>query len=179
MVLDLIERIFDALFARLSWSFPQGAGNGRVVTLIFAYAGGLLLVVGLTVLARLLWRMRAKRKHDLSDIFAELAAQNYTVADLIRISDEAPEQRSAVRYRYIAVLLALDEAGIIRITPSATNALIQRGLNKTHPPLAKDFAQMAQVYHIVWYGYRRVNADDMAAFNDVCKTLTEARHVQA
>jgi len=174
-IADFIERIMTALFDRINIPFPQGGGDLRAVPIIFSFVGGLLVVIGVVVMGRLLWQARKKRAYDLSDIFAELAGGDYTVGDLMRLSDEATNRRGAVRYRYIAALLALNEAGLIRISPSATNALILRGLKKAHPTLTKPFTDLAEGYHLTWYGFREMDDTTYAAYCTACRTLVEAQ----
>lgn len=175
IIIDFFERLFEALFNRLNLAFPQGMGEGRVITVIFAVVGGVLLVAGAAVLMRVIWQSRRARKHDLSDIFEELAAHQYTVADLLQLSDGADERRAAVRYRYIATLLALDEADIIRITPSATNALILRGLRRYYPALTGDFMEMANIYHLAWFGYRGIDDAVYMKFCEACDVLMKEK----
>ena len=174
-IIDFIERLFDSLLGRMDLAFPEGTGDSRVVPIIFAIVAGVLLAVGLYVLARTLWRAYKRKPYNLSDIFEELMANNYTVSDLIKLSDDATNQRVAVRYRYIAALLALNEARVIRIHPSMTNALILRGLKRDYTALVEPFSTLANTYHLSWFGYRQVDQITFAQFCAACNTLTEAK----
>ncbi|MCL2363259.1 MAG: DUF4129 domain-containing protein [Defluviitaleaceae bacterium] len=174
-ILDLIERFIDWLLGRVNLSFPEGTGDSRLVPIIFAIVGGILLAVGLFVLARVLWRAHQRKTYNLSDIFEELTANNYTVADLMKLSDDATDQRVAIRYRYIAALLALDGARVIRINPSMTNALILRGLKQDYTTLAEPFYILAHTYHLAWFGYRSIDETEFAQFCTACNALTEAK----
>jgi len=176
IITDFIDRLINSLLDRINLSFPEGTGDSRTVSFIFAVVGGVLLAVGLFILARLLWRKYKARPYSLADIFEELTAQNYTVHELIKLSDDANDQRIAVRYRYIAALLSLNDARVIHITPSATNALIWRGLKQNYPQLATQFYELAQTYHLAWFGYRTIDETAYTQFCAACTALTEAKN---
>ena len=174
-IFDFIERLIDSLLGRVNLSFPEGTSDSRVVPVIFAVVGGVLLAVGLFVLARVLWRAYQRKTYNLSDIFEELTENHYTVADLIKLSDDATDQRMSVRYRYIAALLALNEARVIRINPSMTNALILRGLKRDYAALVEPFYILANIYHLSWFGYRIIDEIEYVQFCNACSMLTEAK----
>jgi hypothetical protein len=176
IVADFIERAIISLLDRLNLMFPQGGGNTRVIPIIFAAIGGILLLTGIIVLVRMFIHSRRPKTHDLSELFEELVRNKYTVAGLLALSREAGCRRIAVRYRYIAALLALNEKEIIRIRPSATNALILRELKVTHPELAKFFADMANLYHWSWFGNKPVDDGNFALFCVACDVLIGEGH---
>jgi hypothetical protein len=174
-VADFIEEHIQALFERLSFIFPQNSGEANVVPFIFAVIGGILLAVGLIVVIRMLIRARRAKVHSLSGLFEELAEANYTVADLLTKSREAETRRLSVRYRYIAVLLALDEKRIIKINPSATNALILRALKKEHPALTQPFTHIADAFHLAWFGNKEIDDTGYSALNAAGDVLIGAK----
>ncbi|MCL2203337.1 MAG: hypothetical protein FWB88_05310 [Defluviitaleaceae bacterium] len=175
-ILEPINRAIEGFFNRLNIVLPQGSGDTPVIPILFAAVGGILFAVGLFVMVRMLLQSRRPKVHDLSGIFEELAHGNYTVADLLALSENAEERRVAVRYRYIAALVALDEKDIIEISPSATNALILRGLKNGHPALARPFMEMAHGYHLAWFGYKDTNDGDFSRFCEAGDTLMHATH---
>ncbi|MCL2498882.1 MAG: hypothetical protein FWE90_00930 [Defluviitaleaceae bacterium] len=164
MIADFIDRHVTALLERLNIAFPQGDGDADLIPLLFAVIGGVLLAVGVIVFVRTLIRGRKPKIHTLLDLFGELAGKDLTVADLLAMSDNASDRRLSVRYRYIAALLALDEGNVIRITPSATNALILRELKKHHPALTQPFTVMADTFHLSWFGNKDINDGDFSFF---------------
>ncbi|MCL2603913.1 MAG: DUF4129 domain-containing protein [Defluviitaleaceae bacterium] len=172
-VADFIDRHITALLERLNLVMPQGDGDSRTIPFIFAVVGGILLAVGTAALIRMFIRARRPKVHTLSDIFGELAGKNLTAEELIGMAETA-DRRLSVRYRYIAVLLAMDEGGLIRITPSATNALILRALRDGYPLLAQPFADMADTFHLAWFGNKRVSDGDFSSFRAVCGVLMGA-----
>jgi CDP-glycerol glycerophosphotransferase (TagB/SpsB family) len=124
----------------------------------------------------MLLQSRKQVKHDLSHMFEELAQKNYTVAELLTLSQNADDRRIAVRYRYIAALLALNERNIIHINPSATNALILQSLQANRPALANPFTHMMHVYHLSWFGYKEIDEKGFSLFCEAGDVLMGASH---
>jgi len=156
------EWIRDALyrfFSQLNFNVPQGGLNYdlNILSITFVVIGVILVVVAGIVLYRTLRNARKPELHDLSDIFEELAQKNYTVNELLKLSDNAEDRRLSVRYRYIATLLALNEQQIIEIKPSATNALILRQIKETSPALLPLFECTADAFHRAWFGYKNIS----------------------
>jgi hypothetical protein len=176
VISDFFDEWLASLLERLNLSWPTGGEETRVVPLIFAVIGGILLTVGIIVLVRMFLRGRRPKVHDLSSIFEELAQNNYTVAELLELCQNTDDRRTAVRYRYIAALLALNEREMIQILPSATNAIILRGLKKDFPTLAIPFTEMANGYHMAWFGYKMIDDDAYARFCAAGDVLTGISH---
>ena len=165
---DMFERFLNWLFGRFNFTLPQsGVGAGNVIAIIFVIIGFIVVVVAGIVLARAILRSREPVEYDLQDIFEELAEHNYTVRDLLAISEMANTRRAAVRYRYVAAILALDESGVITIRASATNAVILRQIKKSAPGLEATFSRMAEIFHRAWFGHKEISDEDFAAFKEV------------
>lgn len=142
-----------------------GLGDGvRTVAIVFAIVGLVLVVVAGVVLVRTFLRGKQQVNHDISDIFAELTQKNYTVSELLTLSQTAENKRLAVRYRYIAVLLALDEKDIINISPSATNRIILMEIQAAAPNFAIMFNDIADMFHKAWFGKKTVTDEDFGGF---------------
>jgi len=172
VIFEWIERLLDWIFSRLSFVFPDipDINTGAVAT-IFVIVGGIVVVVAGLILMRSIIRARTLEEYDLHDIFEELADKKYTVADLINLSENAPNRRIGVRYRYIAVLLALNERQIIRIEPSATNAIILRQIKDSAPNLSAPFSKVAEAFHRAWFGHKEVSDEAFAGFLTASDTL--------
>jgi len=172
---DLFERIIFSFFEwlnldALSINVPGGFNINTIAT-IFAVVGLIIIAITMVILYRALSRPRQDVDYDLSDIFEELANRNYTVEELLNISQTAGDRRISVRYGYIAVLLALDEKEIIRISPSATNRIIFREIKNAAPGLANPFLQVVDVFHLSWFGYKNVDDEDFLNFSGVVSAL--------
>ena len=154
---DIMYRIFSRL------NFDVNIGeldyNLDVISLAFMAVGAVLIVVAAIVLYRTFRGRNRIKHHGLSDIFEELIKKNYSVTELIVLSENADNRRLAIRYRYIAALLALNEKQIIEIKPSATNALILRQIKEMSPTLVAPFECTADIFHRAWFGYKDINDD--------------------
>ena len=171
-VQELIIRFFYWLFGHVDIVLPTGDFGGvRTVAQVFAIAGAVLVVVGIVVLVRTLLRARRPRVHDLSDIFEEIAHNNYTVSGLLNLSRTAENRRIAVRYAYIAALLSLNERDIIQIKPSATNALISRQIKESAPELSVPFGQIAEAFHYAWFGNKNIDDSMFQGYNSAVEGL--------
>jgi hypothetical protein len=151
-----LEEFFDNLFGGLDLNFPEmPTSNLDLIANIFGIVAIIIAAVALFVFVRTMLRLRIPKRHRLSDIFEEL--KNHTVAELLEISRNAENQRTAVRYKYIAAILSLNERGVITIEPSATNAIILRQLKNTAPQFHADFSKIADAFHLTWFGHKTLN----------------------
>jgi len=152
---DFLSRIFSGLNINIQ---PSDLNyNLDIIALVFVFIGIILVVVAGILLYRTYKRRNQIKHHDLSDIFEELTKKNYSVGGLISLSENADNRRLAIRYRYIAALLALNEKQIIEIKPSATNALILQQVKDTTPALLAPFECTADVFHRAWFGYKNIH----------------------
>jgi len=155
--LDLLERIFSNINIDPDFMIGDVNYNLSAVPIVFMVIGAILLVVAAVAIFRAIRRNRFVEYYDLSDIFEELAQKNYSVDDLMELSDNADNRRLAIRYRYIAALLALNEKQIIEIRPSATNAIILKQIAESSPTLAPIFECTADAFQRAWFGYKNIN----------------------
>ena len=171
---DLVLRLLE----RLAINTGDGDGyNLDVIIIIFSVVTGVLIAVaGLMFLISFLKR-RKSNVHDLAEIFEELQQKRYTVADLLSLSQsyESTSRRIAVRFRYIAALLALHEQQVIHIRPSSTNALILRELAAAAPDFREPFDYTADCFHRAWFGHKLVSDDVYARFVDSVKLLISGK----
>ena len=154
---DLLDRIFSNINVNLDFNFDGRSYNLSAVPIVFTVIAVILLIVAAFAIFRALRRSRMTEYYDLSDIFEELAHKNYSVTELIQLSDDAENRRLAIRYRYIAALLALNEKQIIEIKPSATNAIISKQINESSPALTLVFECTADAFHRGWFGYKDIS----------------------
>ena len=165
---DLLNRIFSNVNLDLNFMAEGVSYNLSAVPIVFMVIGAILLVVAGIAIFRALRNSRMREEYDLSDIFEELTQKNYTINELIQLSDNAENRRIAIRYRYIAALLSLNEKQIIEIKPSATNAIILKQIKGTS--LSPIFESTADAFHRAWFGYK--NISDTAYENFVMAVQT-------
>jgi len=152
---DLLDRIFSNINLDLNFMGEGVSYNLSAVPIVFMVIGAILLVVAGIAIFRALRKSRMREEYDLSDIFEELAQKNYTINELIQLSDNAENRRLAIRYRYIATLLSLNEKQIIEIRLSATNAIILKQIKGTS--LSPIFESTADAFHHAWFGYKNIS----------------------
>jgi len=172
---DWLTQLINWIFDQIDIAFPEGSGiNTNAVATMFTVIGGIMAIVAGIILVRSFLRSRVPPQYDLHDIFEELAQHNYTVSELIELSQRSTDRRIAVRYRYIAALLALNERQTIRIEPSATNAVILRQIQSNAPQLTAAFTMVADVFHLSWFGYKDVRDDAFHEFTSAVNILVSA-----
>ncbi|MCL2215730.1 MAG: hypothetical protein FWB91_01790 [Defluviitaleaceae bacterium] len=170
--MEWLERALVWLLSRLNFAFPEGSEiNTGVVATVFVVVGALIVGVAGVLLARTFLRSRVVEEYDLHDIFEELADKKYTVADLLNLSKNAENRRLAVRFKYIATLLALNERQTIRIKPSATNSIILKQIKASTPGLVASFIVVAEVFHRSWFGYKNITDEMFEKFISATDTL--------
>jgi len=84
---------------------------------------------------------------------------------------EGGDNRAAVRYLYLAALLHLEEAGLLRYDRSLTNREYLRVL-ASRPELADRLRGVVEVFDRVWYGFETLDA---AAYGDYSARVAELR----
>jgi hypothetical protein len=85
------------------------------------------------------------------------------------------DYRSAMRYRCLAVLLAVDEAGMLTFDRAATN---REYLFRAPAPIHDDLQPLLVRFDEVWYGGEPTNAEEYAAY-DAAATSIESRVASA
>ena len=83
----------------------------------------------------------------------------------------AEDYRSAIRYRCLAVLLALDEAGMLTFDRTATN---REYLFRAPPAVHDDLQPLLDRFDQIWYGDAPSNAQEWAAYSAKAASI-EAR----
>ncbi|MCL2841499.1 MAG: DUF4129 domain-containing protein [Defluviitaleaceae bacterium] len=173
--LEWLDRLILWFFDQFDFAFPDTPDiNTGAVATVFVVIGGIIVLVTGFVLLRSLFRSRIIEAYDLQDIFEELTNKKYTVADLMELSEKSENRRFAIRYRYIAVLLSLNERQIIRIEPSATNAIILRQIKDSAVKFVSPFSQVADVFHRSWFGHKHVSDDVFQGFISAVDTLVRS-----
>lgn len=175
--IDIREHVGELFYRFLVWFarafdiiLPIGeAGNIRMIASVFSIVAIVLIIIAFVVLIRTYSRRRKPVEHTLEDIFEEI--KNHTVAELLQLSKSATDNRIAVRYKYIAVILWLDENDIISIEPSDTNAIILRQIKTSAPHMVSPFTQIANAFHLTWFGHKNLNDESITDFNLAVETV--------
>lgn len=76
---------------------------------------------------------------------------------------ESGDQRTAVRYLYLASLLHMEEHGLLRYDRSRTNQEYLR-LVRSQPELAAALRDVIAIFDRVWYGYQSIDEADFEQY---------------
>jgi len=169
---DRLWAFIARLLAGLLRALPAGAGFGvgqvLAVVAVLAVAGVLAFAL-LGLLRGFAAEARVAEEAGVGDeaLTAEAASRRaQTLA-------EGGDNRAAVRYLYLAALLHLEEAGLLRYDRSLTNREYLRSLAAAgRPELADRLRGVVEVFDRVWYGFERL---DPAAYGDYSARVAELR----
>jgi hypothetical protein len=172
IISERVNNLIERVFSRINFNLPGNLDyNLNIISSTFIVIGIILVIAAALVLYRTFGGRRKMADHDLADIFEELAKKNYTVAELMRLSQTTAAQRFSIRYKYIAALLALNEKQVIEIKPSATNYLISLQVKQAAPVLHSSFECTANIYHMAWFGYKNINEQRFRQFSNAVKNI--------
>jgi hypothetical protein len=165
-----LDYFFELFSFEVPFSLPSDTG---MIAAIFLIVAVVIAAVAAHVFIRTRLNSRVPVRHALADIFEEM--KNHTVAELLELSN-CENRRVAVRYKYIAVILALNEKNIIVIEPSATNAIILKQIKSAAPEFAEPFSQITEVFHYTWFGHKILGDENFDVFNSAVSKVI--RHAQ-
>ncbi len=152
--------------------FFFGAGN---IDLAFQLLGAVGLGVAALVLALVAAGLnRASSPGSVTPISELAQVLGMSAAEARRRAEEASgegDYRSAIRYRCLAVLLALDEAGMLTFDRTATN---REYLFRAPGTIHDDLQPLLDRFDQIWYGDASTNAQEWAAYNAKAASI-EAR----
>jgi hypothetical protein len=143
--------------------------------LTFKVLGALGLVVAAVAVALVLVGMnRASSPANvraISELAKVLGMSAVEARQRAEESAEAGDYRSAIRYRCLAVLLALDEAGMLTFDRTATN---REYLFRAPDTVHDDLQPLLDRFDQIWYGDAPTNAQEWEAYNAKAASI-EAR----
>jgi hypothetical protein len=152
--------------------FYFSVGNLNITFMVLAAAG---LGVGALVLALVVAGLnRASSPASITHVSELAQVLGISAAEARRRAEEAAgaeDYRSAIRYRCLAVLLALDEAGMLTFDRTATN---REYLFRAPPAVHDDLQPLLDRFDQIWYGEAPTNAQEWAAYSAKAASI-EAR----
>jgi uncharacterized membrane protein len=164
VIFELIDSVLTWIFENIGFNMPTGViGDAGLIVTVFSAVAIIVIAVASFVLIRAYLRSRVRKRHTIADIFEEI--RNHTVAELLELSRDAENRRVAIRYKYIAAILHLNENDIIVIEPSATNAIISRQIRAAAPHLHDPFSRVAHAFHLTWFGHKHFSDENFSAFD--------------
>ena len=168
-MLSVAESAFDAfidLLRRLDFNVPDAPNyNVQAIANVFLIVTGALLALALfgAVYFFIKRRSKAVSEASMASLFDDIANKRFSLSDLLKTSEEHAKNeqyREAIRYRYIAVLVALNDKRIIRVEKSKTNAQLSTELRAAAPTLAEPFDNTVDTFQKSWFGLKAVDYQD-------------------
>jgi hypothetical protein len=169
-------------WARLGLS----ALSGLAVALLFFYSAGalditfrVLVAVGLAVAALVVGLVlagmnRASAPGSVRPVSELAQVLGMSAAEARRRAEEsagAGDYRSAIRYRCLAVLLSLDEVGMLTFDRTATN---REYLFRAPGTIHDDLQPLLDRFDQIWYGEAPTDAQEWQSYNAAAASI-EAR----
>jgi hypothetical protein len=168
---SMIERWIEALLRSQRSEMPsapsRGMNLGFLVPIFWGLLGALLLTFLYFVVRHFSWKQGLERKAKalLAEDEPELTRDEYLL-EADRLTAEG-RFREAVRYLYLACLLAFDENGVARFVRGQTNwEHLRRIESSPDLPAGLDFAPATQKFDVVWYGMRIEGERDVQTMRD-------------
>ena len=150
--------------ALVAWVFLTGLGNLDVVFQVLAVAGLVVAAVAMGLFALGLNRgtTASSAPRAISDLGAVLGMNSAEAKRRALASADEGDFRGAIRYRCLAVLLVLDEAGKLAFDRSATN---REYLFRAPGALHDELQPVLDRFDDVWYGNLPTGDEDWARYS--------------
>jgi len=177
---DLAERLIEAflrpLLERINFSGLTVSSTGeRILYGIFIAAGAAVITAVIYFNIKRFRRRQAKRYQ--AELFVGMDLETITVDGLFEKASEFAAHKSyrdAVRYGFIAALLALDGRDVITLHEYKTNGQLKREVRRNAPPDYEAFAAAADAFNRAWFGNHAMDDAAYMAFLQSAKQLAGA-----
>lgn len=182
VLMEALGRAILNLLERINFNMPaSGDYNLQAITTAFIIAAALLLLAAsMAITYTLLTRKsrRAKRAADYFSkaVFEDISNKRFTLSDLLRIKEEYAQNdqfRDAVRYYYIAVLVALNDKKTIEVDKSKTNDQLAQDIKDAAPALFEPFTSVIDVFQRTWFGMKGMDEERYSRFAASAEKLLE------
>ena len=183
VIANAVGRAIINFFERLSLRMPDTpVYNLEAITVIFVIVAALLVLLasmGITYLILIRRGKKAAKDDTMSVIFDDIANKRFTLADLLgnsRKYAESGQFRDAVRYLYIAVLVALHDKNTIKVDRHKTNAQLVQELSLASPSLLNPFVVIVDIFQQSWFGLKDVDESRFHQFTAVAEEIIHEKH---
>jgi hypothetical protein len=168
---SLLERLFEWLGDRLSFSIGGGGGPGIIGDLLT-----LALIVGaLVLLVRLIASRQRRAKKDVFDDDVVLEVERRRTADEWAGDADRLEQqgrhRDALRARYRELVARLVDDGTIVDLVGRTTGELRVEVQAARPDAAGSFSDATSLFEQAWYGGREVDAGQLARLRELAAAV--------
>ena len=170
-IIEAIEGVVASIleFLRLNTS-DTAEYNLQAITSVFIMAVALLFLGvstwSISLLLKRKW-LNAQQEFSVSALFDDVAHKRFTFSELLLLSQEHAKKkqlREAARYRYIAVLVCLDNKKVIIVDKSKTNAQLIKELSLAAPTLLDSFVSVVDLFQQTWFGKKDIDEDEYRHF---------------
>jgi len=152
-------------------------GWGWIISVVIA---GFLLIYLVT---RFIWWVMGRRRERAGTYSGSEASERRLTPDgLLKLAGECAsrgDHRSAVRYRYLALLKRLEMPD----SPLRTNSQVMRWIERRYPAAGSGFGELVRCYEDTWYGGQPLSAAEYSRAGEraagVESTVSAERERQA
>ncbi|MDR1540734.1 MAG: hypothetical protein LBU32_22570 [Clostridiales bacterium] len=177
-LLKIIMRFLNWLLGLFSINLDENFQGSGVLATVFVVVFALALAALIGLIAFFSIR-RLRRKAGISDVF-EGIAKDATPDELLEASRSllySGKIREAARRCFAAVLRALDEGGVIDISPAKTNNQLKNEVRSKAPRFFDAFGMAADMFTSAWFGNKAINTEKFA--NALNKAAIMVREVES
>lgn len=165
---DIIVNFIKKLLDMLNIDIPIGQMNEvNAAVYIFLAVVGILLIVIIGVLVSIFLRRRRKvQSSEIWDLMSDMEG-SFEHRDLVARSNHyasSGNYRESVRYRFIAMLMALHKHEILKVYKTKTNRQIMRDLKNAYPAFYKPFCGADHVFNITWFGNKAIEREALSEY---------------
>jgi len=160
-VIDALVSIFDNINIDIDPLLDSGSNEWVFGWISVLRIAGIIFLIGLLVwlVFFIIKHVRLRRKKT-EGIFQDIDTENSTPIDLLKASVQkaaAGNQRDAVRYCLAAILLALDQKKIYRISYTKTNRQILSELKQKTPSIHQELTIIVDIFNMAWFGHKKMS----------------------
>ncbi|MCL2016055.1 MAG: DUF4129 domain-containing protein [Defluviitaleaceae bacterium] len=171
VVMDAVVRFVMHILDNITINLPEsGSYNLDAILTVFIIVVALITLGIAVAIAYSLLKHQNKKiadNADISELFDNISKDKFSLADLLRLSNEYANQknfRQAARHYYIAVLVSLNNQKTIAVDKSKTNFQLKRELTAAAPNLSEPFGTIVEVFQKSWFGRKPLNDEQYSHF---------------
>jgi len=174
---DLLDRFIQSLIERLS--LPELTGSGINASVLF----GIFIFVAVTATAFIIYftvkRVKNRAAYrTASDILHGVDIKIKTVDSLLAEAADFAQNgcyRDAVRYEFIALLLALNQKNVVHLQDYKTNGQLKNEVKQNGAQIYDGFCMAAETFNRVWFGNKTAGAELYGNNNKLTAALIGGR----
>jgi len=181
-VLDVLDSILDRLFDFLARIFNvefDRFGSGvdvEVLSGIFIAIAVFIVLATVMFCVRLFLRRRKNREIYTDNIFEEFMNSRLSFDEVMaraKSYDAENNQKEAVRYRYLGMIMLFSSKEIVNVTESMTGGQFELEATRNMPSVQSGVRNTINIYYHLFFGHKSVGETDyeshLAAYDAVMK----------